>query len=59
MCESRNYVPCVLLIRTGTNSVRDSLDVVSNLLVYPATNILGLRVLDAVLVTVVGVDLHG
>lgn len=44
----------VLLIRACTDSVRDGLNVVSNLLVDPALDVSDLCVLDAVLIAVVG-----
>jgi hypothetical protein len=44
----------VLLIRTCADSVRDGLNVVSNLLVDPALDVSDLCVLDAVLIAVVG-----
>lgn len=46
----------VLLIRTRANRVRHGLDVVANLLVDVAADVGHLRVLDAVLVAVVGVN---
>ena len=49
-------VQSVLLIRPGTDSVRNSLDIVSNLLVDHELDVLDLRILDAILVAKVGVN---
>ena len=51
---ARQVVQRVLLIWTGSNSVWDGLNVVSDFLVDPALDVYNLRVLDAVLVAVVG-----
>ena len=55
-CVASQVVQRVFLIWPGSNSVRDSLDIVANLLVDHALDVLNLGVLDAVLVTIVGVD---
>lgn len=55
---ARQIVQRIFLIRPSSNSIRDCLNIVSNLLVDVPVNIYDLGILDAVFVTVVGIDLR-
>lgn len=52
-----HVVEGVLLIRAGTNGVRNGLDIVANLFVDHELDVLDLRIFDAVLISIVGIDL--